>query len=263
MKKLIIALFALVGVTLVSAPNQAYALDTPMITSARYIGSGQVHLNWSVVGDADFQVYYGPTNNPMQYAVTLGKGTDYTVGQLFKNTTYLFTVKAVRNGEVSAESNHVRVYVGTTGRVSAPVKTTPPTVKAKVGQRVEGKVVTPAVSYKPEADTMKVGGAYNDPYISSGKPGVGLFNLRTSRGPKSGQITLHWNEPSVNFIDKYIIYYSDDLANPHKWAVTSPKEYRNFTVGYLKPGVRYYFWMQAQTRDGVTEMTPWVSDLAR
>ena len=107
---------------------------------------------------------------------------------------------------------------------------------------------------------MRTNSALNDPYISSGKPGIGHLNLRTSRGPASGQVTLHWNEPGVHDAGNYHIQYTDDPAAGAKWgAVDISREARSFTVGYLQPGKRYWFKMSSTN----TGETGWVSDIAR
>ena len=256
MKKLLTAALLFVAV-LALGPSRALALETPFL-SARYAGGDKVNLWWSTVPTAtSYQVLYGPKDNPTAHGVTLGNGTSYTVGALFRNTSYVFTVKAVLGNEVSANSNWVTVWVGD-GRAPVPAAVAP--APGAVGSQVDGKIVTPAVYYNPALDTMRTDAPLNSPYISSGKPGVGDLNLRTSRGLTTGTVILHWNEPvQPPNSGYYNIVYTDDPA-VEKWGVLNvPREARSYVIGGLVSGKRYWVWMS--TRDG--GRTPWVSDLAR
>lgn len=261
MKKLLrtalITLCSFGAFALAAAP--ARALETPYLNGS-YAGGGSVNLWWSQVPGATYQVFYGPKGNPWAHGAEAGSGTSFTVGSLFENTSYSFTVKSVRNGEVSGYSNWVSVWVGATGRPALPAQ--PVAMQqpvAAVGSVVNGQVVTPAVYYNQALDTMRSDAAPNSPYISSGKVGYGTHNLRTSRGFEPGSIILHWNEPMMSDVGDYNIVYTDD-PTVEKWGVIDiPGNARNFTVRGLTPGVRYYFWMSS---DG-TGRTPWVSDLAR
>lgn len=257
MKKLFLGLL-LLSFTLVVGAGSAYALETPYL-NAKYVGGDQVMLWWSNVGGADsYQVLYGPKGSEWAHGAPLPATTSYTVGGLFKNTTYVFRVKAVQGGEVSGYSNAVWVTTGSTGRVSVAMAPAP-TASGQVGQVVDGRVVTPAVSYKQTADTMRSDAAPNSPYISSGKYGYGEHNLRTSRGKETGSVILHWNEPMRSNVGNYNLVYTDE-KDVEKWGVLNiPVEARNLTIRGLTPGKRYWFWMSSE---GMGQ-TPWVSDIAR
>lgn len=247
MKKLFLFLCAAVLSALAVRP--AYALEAPYL-NASSAGADRVKLWWSEVSMASYQVLYGPVGSPMAHGVALGEGENYTVGGLFRNTWYVFVVKAVKGNEVSALSNSVKVWVGESGRMAAVAPAVAP----------PGMPKTPAVSYKPELDTMQTDASLNSPYISSGKPGVGHLNLRTSRGVVPGTVVLHWNEPVMPPASgNYNIVYTDDPM-VEKWGVLNvSRDARSYTIGGLVSGRRYWFWM-ATTNWG---RTPWVSDLAR
>jgi len=254
MKKLIATFFAL-ALMLVVGVHEARALEAAHLYSGYYAGGSNVTLSWTQVPGATYQVLYGPVGNPQAHGAALGTDTSYTVGALFQNTNYVFSIKSVRDGDVSAVSNSVTVYVGSYGRPTVQQAAAP----APVGAEVDGRVVTPAVSYNQAADTMRSDAAPNDPYISSGKYGYGLQNLRTTRGSQSGEITLHWNDAPVANAGGYNIVYTDQ-PGVEKWgALNIPGESRSFTVRGLTPGVRYWFWVSNER----TGQPPWVSDIAR
>ena len=257
MKKLIIGFLFLICALVVGA-GKAQALETPYL-NAKYVGGDQVMLWWTNVGSADsYQILYGPKGDEWAHGAALPATTSYTVSGLFRNTSYVFRVKAVQGGEVSGYSN--TVWVTTSGAGRTTVAMTPSsTTTAQVGQVVDGRVVTPAVHYNNAADTMRSDATPNSPYISSGKWGYGEHNLRTSRGWESGSITLHWNEPMKSNVGNYNLVYTDD-PKVEKWGVLGiPVEARNYTVRGLTSGKRYWFWMSSEQMG----QTPWVSDLAR
>lgn len=253
MKKLVAIVTALVMVVFLGM-TPASAIEAPYL-SGKHLGGGQVLLSWSHVPDASsYQIFYGPADNPHAHGVVTGSVTSYTVGSLFRNISYRFSVKAVRDGQVSALSNTAVVRTSASGRAPLPAQPQP-----QVGSQVNGKVVTPAVSYNQAADTMRTDAGLNDPHISSGKPGVGHMNLRTSRGPVTGSVTLHWNQPNEHNVGEYNIVYTDDPA-VEKWGVRNiPTNLRSYTVKALDSGKRYWFWMSSDN----TGQTPFVSDLAR
>lgn len=242
MKKLFSVLLFVV-LSLFVGVKGAHAIETPYLNGSS-VGGGSVKLWWSAVSDATYQVFYGPKENPYAHGVTLGTGTSYTVGSLFANTTYVFVVKAIKGNEVSGHSNHVHVWVSD-GRA------------AEVAQAAPAAAVPLATTYNQASDTMRTDAVTNSPKISTGKPGVGTLNLRTTQGLASGTIILHWNEPAE--FGSYNIVYTDDPM-VEKWGVLNvSRDQRVYTVGGLVPGRRYWFWMS--TAQG--GRTPWVSDVAR
>lgn len=121
MKKLFsLITFALLTFAAFVVPSKALALESPTL-HAKYQGGDRVYIWWTQVTDANYQLFYGPKENPWAHGVVLGQGTNYTVGALFRNTSYAFTVKAVRDGSVSATSNTAWVRVGSVGRTPVPV----------------------------------------------------------------------------------------------------------------------------------------------
>lgn len=127
MKKLLTFMtFVLVSVAALAVPSKALALESPTL-HATYQGGDRVYVWWTPVADANYQLFYGPKENQWAHGVVLGQGTNYTVGALFRNTSYAFTVKAVRDGNVSASSNTVWVSVGSVGRT--PVSASQPVVQ--------------------------------------------------------------------------------------------------------------------------------------
>jgi len=125
MVKKIIVTIVLVLVALLLAPAKASALEAPHL-SATYKGGDSAWLSWTPVAGANkYQILYGPKTNPWVHGVVLGEGgldvtSGYSVKGLFRNTSYVFTVKATRNGEVSMTSNWVWVTTGPTGRAPLP-----------------------------------------------------------------------------------------------------------------------------------------------
>lgn len=230
------------------------SMEAPYV-SGKYIGVGEVSLWWSEIPDATYQVLYGPKDNPQAHGIVLGSGTRYNVRSLFKNTTYVFAVKAVHNGDVSSMSNALVIRTGEGARTPLPKDQS---INSD-GSAQRDQVVTPAVTYRNRFDTMRTNAPFNDPGISSGKPGIGHLNLRTSMGLTSGTVILHWNAPDEHSVGYYNVVYTDDPAM-EKWGVLEvPNHLRSYVVSGLKSGVRYYFWMSSET----TGRTPWVSDIAR
>lgn len=227
MKKLLtVLLFAVVALT---AVKPAYALETPYL-NATNMGGGNVKLWWSQVSDATYQVLYGPKNNPWAHGVVLGNGTSYTVGSLFANTSYVFTVKAVKGNEVSGMSNQVTVWVG--GNARAPLPAQP--------------VVATTTYTSPAATTMPVQ-----------QLGVGTFHLRAMSGQALGTVALLWDEPVES--GNYNIVYTDDPM-VEKWGVLNlSRDQRMYVVGGLVSGRTYWFWMATTTG----RRTAWVSAVAR
>ncbi len=246
MKKLLALAFVL-ATSLTVAPK-AFAVDAPWI-SGKYVGGDQVRLYWAAVPNASYQVFYGPADNPTAHGLVVGEGSGATIGGLFKNTTYVFSAKSIRDGEVSGMSNSIKVRTGSTARKHLPQEeqmsaTTSKTVGAG-----------PAVKYQ---GTMRTEAQLNPASETTGRQGVGRHNLRAVTGPRSGQVTLFWNQPN-ELTSSYNLVYSD-TKTMDKWGVLDISgDARSFTVGALTPGVRYYFKVSGNN----TELSPWVSELAK
>ncbi len=82
-------------------------------------GMGNTWVSWSEVPEASgYQIWYGPKGDEYAHALALSRDSrGYTVGALFKNTSYVFRVKALRPDGSSVVSNPVWVWVGEDGRV--------------------------------------------------------------------------------------------------------------------------------------------------
>ena len=162
-------LFAVLGVAALAVPSsKALALESPML-QARYQGGDRVYVWWTPVSDATYQLFYGPKDNPWAHGVVLGLGTNYTVGGLFRNTSYAFTVKALRGGDISGSSNTVWVFVSGLGRSTA--------------------LTAPA-----------------QPVGASDR---GFMNLRATPGSTAGTVTLYWNEPAGGARNYNVVYTDD------------------------------------------------------
>lgn len=220
--------------------SAALAVDAPYI-SGKYLGGDSVRLNWAPVPNATYQVFYGPKDNPMAHGVVVGSGGGFTISGLFKNTAYVFSAKSVRDGEVSAMSNSIVVRTGSTARAALPAET---------------KTAAAPAKYQ---GTMQTDAPLNEANITSGRRGVGMYNLRAVTGPKSGEVTLFWNQPSESPVGDYNVVYTDDPMM-EKWGLLgiSP-DARSFTVRGLASGKRYHFWVAGANLG----RSPWVSELAR
>lgn len=230
------------------AAGSAGAVESPWV-SARYVGGDQVRLYWAAVPNASYQVFYGPADNPQAHGLVVGEGGGATIGGLFKNTTYVFAAKSIRDGEVSGLSNSVRVRTGTLARKPLPAES------QSAQMTTSSAAQPPQVKYQ---GTMKTDAQLNPANETTGRRGVGRHNLRAVTGPARGQVTLYWNQPN-ELVSSYNIVYSDTKAMD-KWGVLDISgDARSFVVGGLTPGVRYYFKVSGNN----TELSPWVSELAK
>ena len=237
-KLLSLAIFLAAYLVLGATP--ALAVDAPYI-SGKYVGGESVRLNWAPVPNASYQVFYGPQDNPMAHGVVVDAGGGFTISGLFKNTAYTFSAKSVRDGEVSAMSNSVVIRTGTTARPALPA---------------QAKSQSAPVKYQ---GTMRTDAPLNEANNTSGRRGVGMYNLRAVTGPRTGEVTLFWNQPSESPVGDYNVVYTDDPM-VEKWGMLgiSP-DARSFTVRGLTSGVRYSFWVAGANLG----RSPWVSELAR
>lgn len=98
------------------------------------------------------------------------------------------------------------------------------------------------------------------PALATAGP-VGLNQLMTEAGPGAGQITLHWSRYAPN-VDNYSIFYGT-APGQYQYAAASIGNDVVYTVGYLQPGVRYYFLIQGYAQGQVLpQVTPEISDVA-
>lgn len=247
MKKLFVLAFVLAATLSFGAPK-ALAVDAPYLFG-KSAGAGQVRLWWAPVPGASYQVFYGPKDNPMAHGVVVGEGGSVTVGGLFKSTAYVFTAKSLRNDEVSGLSNRVVVRTRAAGRKHLPNE------EQMTQASATGVINPPAVKFQ---GTMRTNAALNPASETTGRQGVGRHNLRAVTGPHQGQVTLFWNHPN-ELVSSYNVVYSD-TPDMDKWGVLDISgDARSFTVGALTPRKRYYFKVSGNN----TELSPWVSELAR
>lgn len=246
MRKIYLSLVLGVFAFLISA-NTAMAAASPQIQQAFGKTIGNVYLKWTQVQGAKYHIYYGPADNPRAHAVEVYE-ENMTIGHLFANTNYKFAVKAISENGEETWSQTVSVWVGNDGRGGT----------AAGKQTVKKNVAVKPYNYHSD-DMIAHDTDLKDAEISTGKPGIEATNLRTVNGPARGEITLFWNEPSVAGHGNYRIIYTE---NPHmfsrgQWGVEAPETARSYTIGYLKPGVRYYFKILTDKTE-----SPWISDIA-
>lgn len=210
MKQLIFGIF--LAVILAVAPvEKAVAFEAPSL-SGSYVGNDSVSLQWSEVGGANYQVWYGPLDNPWAHAVALGQGTQYTVQALFRNTSYVFMVKAIRDGQV-VMTNPVKVYVGSYGR--------PP--------------VEVAQAYPYQQQTVVVQNQY-----------VPVVSQAWGRYVGAGMVYLGWNTvPGA----RYVVWYGPK-NNPYAHNVTLG-EGTTYTVQQLFKNTSYVFRVSAVVNGNV------------
>lgn len=193
--------------------KQALAFDAPYL-SGLYVGSDAVSLWWNEAGGATYQVWYGPVENPWVHAVALGQGTQYTVQALFRNTSYVFMVKAIRDGQV-VMTNPVKVYVGSNGRPSVEV--------APVYPYQQMQTSTP-VQYAPQPVMSQAWGRY-----------VG-----------AGMVYLGWNTvPGA----RYVVWYGP-MNNQYAHNVVLG-EGTTYTVQQLFKNTSYVFRVSATVNGNV------------
>lgn len=96
---------------------------------------------------------------------------------------------------------------------------------------------------------------------------IGRNKLWAKAGPKSGQVTLNWTRYFPDTEKYHIVYglwsgkYVYGVLNAKD---TTPQDDNySYTVGYLKPGTRYYFALVPQRNGTATYVTPEVSVVAR
>ncbi len=245
MRRIIFSL-ALATSALFASASIALAASSPHINKAFYKQNGNVYLSWQQVEGAKYHIYYGPSQNQSEYAVEVFEG-NMTIGHLFADTRYYFTVKAI-TPEGDTFSQTVSVWVGSDARGGSQVG----------HQTVKRQVTTKPYDYQSD-DMIAHDTDLKDADISTGKPGIGAINLRTVNGPRSKEITLFWNEPSVADHGDYRIIYT---TNPHafprgQWGVVAPSTATSYTIGYLQRGARYYFKVMTDRTE-----SPWISDIA-
>lgn len=110
------------GRTALVTPAPSVPVETqPVVLRewATYRGMGNTKVSWSEVPDASgYQIWYGPKGQEYAHALALSRDSrEYTVGALFKNSSYVFRVKALKPDGSSVVSNPVWVWVGEDGRV--------------------------------------------------------------------------------------------------------------------------------------------------
>lgn len=194
------------SVLLALVPAKALAFEAPYL-SGSYVGGDAVSLQWSDAGGANYQVWYGPVENPWAHAVALGQGTQYTVQALFRNTSYVFMVKAIRDGQV-VMTNPVKVSVGSYGRPAVEMA---------------------PVAYVPQAQSVAVQSQY-----------VPVVSKAWGRYVGAGMVYLGWNTvPGA----QYTVWYGPK-NNPYAHNVTLG-EGTTYTVQQLFKNTSYVFRVSA------------------
>lgn len=206
------------------APSKVWSKSGP--------GVGEVTLYWDEANYADrYGVAYGTKSNTYLYgAENIGEESSrkYTVKSLTPGVTYYFRMIAARNGASSPFSYEVRAVAK--GGVPAEAKT-----EVKAGQPKAGKVTMPA------------------PIVSQSTWGpVGNEKLWAKAGPKMGQVTLYWN--NVSGAENYHLVYGTKTG-AYQYGMLNMGNVRTFTVGYLTPGVKYYFALVPVAANGTPQYT--------
>lgn len=122
MRQWITRVIAVIAALVVFPIVRVYAVEAPSL-SGNYLGFDAVSLWWSQVPQATYQIWYGPSDNQYAHAAAVGQGTSFTVQSLFRSTSYVFRVKALRDGQ-EAVSNAVWASVGASGRMPETAGTT-------------------------------------------------------------------------------------------------------------------------------------------
>ncbi len=90
---------------------------------------------------------------------------------------------------------------------------------------------------------------------------VGLNQLLADPGPAAGQVTLHWARYNPN-VDNYSIFYGTSSGH-YQYAAANIGNIVTYTVGYLQPGTRYYFFIQGYSQgSSLPNVTPELSEVA-
>jgi hypothetical protein len=90
---------------------------------------------------------------------------------------------------------------------------------------------------------------------------VGLNMLIAEPGPSAAQVTLHWTRYNPD-VDNYSIMYGTSPGH-YQYGAASIGNTVVYTVGYLQPGVRYYFLIQGYSKGNALPLvTPEISEVA-
>lgn len=209
------------------APSKVWAKAGP--------GAGEVTLYWNGANYADrYGVAYGTKSNTYVYgAENIGgeSSRKYTVKSLTPGVKYYFRMIAAHNGSSSPFTSEVWAVA----RGGTMVGTGTPTAKqpeAMVKKEVKGgaPVTTSQASWGP----------------------VGNEKLWAKAGPKIGQVTLYWN--NVSGAENYHLVYGTK-AGAYQYGMLNMGNVRTFTVGYLTPGVKYYFALVPVAANGTPQYT--------
>ncbi len=90
---------------------------------------------------------------------------------------------------------------------------------------------------------------------------TGLNQIRTEAGPGAGQITINWQRYNSD-ITGYLIRYGTS-AGKYQYAADNIGNIATYTIGYLTPGVRYYFRLYPYRNGQLSDpLSPEFSDVA-
>lgn len=90
---------------------------------------------------------------------------------------------------------------------------------------------------------------------------VGLNQVRTEAGPGAGQVTLNWSRYSP-VVDNYKIFYGTK-SGTYQYATSDIGNNVVESIGYLTPGVRYYFLIKGYSQGNPLPLvSPEVSEIA-
>ncbi|MBI2616665.1 fibronectin type III domain-containing protein [Candidatus Gottesmanbacteria bacterium] len=238
----LVLILGIAGVGSILAPSKVYAGDSsgglrPEAPKKVWAKSGpkagEVTIYWEGVNYADrYGVAYGTKTNTYIYgAENIGgeMSRKYTVKSLTPGVKYYFRMIAAHNGASSPFSGEVwAVAAG-------------------------GVVSTASMDTKVGAPTVKKDQAAAQPTVSAKTGGpVGAEKLWAKAGPKVGQVTLYWT--NVSGAENYHLVYGTK-AGSYQYGLLNMGNIRWFTVGYLTPGVKYYFALVPVAANGTPQYT--------
>ena len=173
--------------------------------------AGQVTLYWDAVGGSDhYALAYGQTSGNYIYGATdVGSGTQYTISGLTPGQRYYIVVAGATNNNDSSPFSAEVSALAASGTVA----------EARVTQAAAPAQVTTAAAQPPVVKyqgTMKTDASLNPAEETTGRRGVGAYNLRAVTGPAQGQVTLFWNQPAeIDVVDYNVVYTADPQIE--KW----------------------------------------------
>lgn len=236
MKKLLTAVIVAVVLS-ITVVTQASASGHVSARPGNEIGTALV--SWSHRG-SDCNVKYTENGQSVyKYeTITSCDAGFLSIGHLVPGTKYQFTV-----GQGGGNWS-LPVYAIAAGKSTTPVSVAvgaPLPTSTAVAENLPKSEFNPTqVKACDFQGTMQTMGPLNHDERSTGKCGTGVFNLRTTPGPNSGEITLHWTSSNVSD-GRYHLIFGTESGRYTMGALDIGGKGKAYTVRFLNPGTRYYF----------------------